>query len=528
MFQSARGALLFLILLTLVLRLGWASVLETTNDESYHYLYTVHPDLSYFDHPPMTMWIAKAGLALGGPDVSTFSLRLAFVLLFAASTWILARWTARWYGEWAGVYAAIAMNLTVYFPAAAGSFALPDGPLLFFTLLCIWALTEAIVARPDRTWPWLLAGIAWGGALLSKYHAIFLPLGALLYIVTTPSARVVLRRPGPYLAIFVGMLEFTPVLIWNCEHGWASFLFQGGRALGSHFEPVGLLIMLFGPLAYLMPWIWFALGAILVRRLRLFRSLQGSEKLLICLAIVPLVFFLMVSIVRPILPHWPLISFVPLFPILGAKWSARTREQPARMRRGVVVMASVAAALAIVVVAQARYGIISFPSKDPSAEISGWESVGVELSKRGLLDDPDMFLFTPTWYNSSQLAYAIRNRVPVLCYNEGDARNFAYWSKPRDWVRRDGLLIVLDSREFDVDMYRPFFRRIDKEAHFSMTRSGKPFRDVHVFRCVDQLSPFPFQYGALEPGIQERSPAVLPKAHALLTPNHAGNTENRR
>src|ERR1700733_4547685 len=109
MFQTPRRALLSLILLTLALRLVWAGALETTNDESYHYLYTVHPDLSFFDHPPMTMWIAKLGLLAGGSNVNTLTLRLGFVLLFAASTWILARWTARWYGDWAGVYAATAL-----------------------------------------------------------------------------------------------------------------------------------------------------------------------------------------------------------------------------------------------------------------------------------------------------------------------------------------------------------------------------------------------------------------------------------
>jgi hypothetical protein len=519
--RNCRRALILLTFLTLAFRLAWASVLETTNDESYHYLYTLHPDLSYFDHPPMTMWIAKAGLMLGGSNFKTLSLRLGFILLFVASTWVLACWTARWFGGWSGVYAAIAMNLTAYFPAAAGSFALPDGPLLFFSLLTMWALSEALFVHPGRTWPWLLVGIAWGGAMLSKYHAVFLPLATFLYIVVTPAARSLLRRPGPYLAVAIGLVEFTPVLIWNWQHGWASFVFQGGRALGTQFQPVGLLIMLFGPVAYLMPWIWFALGAILVRRLRLFRSLQGIERLLVCLAIVPLCFFFAVSTVRPILPHWPLISFVPLFPILGFKWWKTALEHPVRMRRRVLIMASVATAAAGVVAAQANFGFITFPNKDPSDEISGWESVEAELSRRGLLDDPKTFLFTPQWYNSSQLAYAIRNRVPVLCYSPGDARNFAFWSDPNEWIGHDGLLVVLDAREFDVDMYKPYFRRINKEADFTMTRSGKPFRAVHVYRCVDQRAPFPFQYGHVAPHSSGRSSLDSPIPQHITAPRFA-------
>jgi hypothetical protein len=511
MFQNPRHALLLLIVVTLALRIGWASVLETTNDESYHYLYTLHPDLSYFDHPPMTMWVAKAGLMLGGSTVNTLSLRLGFVLLFGASTWALARWTARWYGDWAGVYAAIAMNLTVYYPAAAGSFALPDGPFLFFALLTMWALSAALVAQPSRTGPWLLVGAAWGGALLSKYHAAFLPLATLLYILVVPEARKLLRRPGPYLACAVGLIEFAPVLIWNWQHGWASFAFQGGRALGAHFRPEGLLVMLLGPMLFLLPWIWFALTAILIGRLRSFRSLPEIERLLTCLALVPLVFFATVSLVRPILPHWPLISFVPMFVLFGAKWSALAGERPGRVRRSVLVMASVTVVLALGVAAQAHFGIVTFPSKDPCEEMSGWESVGAELSQRGMLDDRDTFLFTPLWFNSSQLAYAVRNRVPVLCYSVADARGFAFWSEPNDWLRHDGLLIVLDAHEFDVDMYRPFFRHVEKEAEFPMTRSGKPFRAVHVYRCVDQVSPFPFRNGPPEASSAASEPPTRPQ-----------------
>ena len=54
---------------------------------------------------------------------------------------------------------------------------------------------------PDRLRAWAGVGLAWGGAMLSKYHAIFLPAGALLYILAEPSSRRVLRKPGPYLIL---------------------------------------------------------------------------------------------------------------------------------------------------------------------------------------------------------------------------------------------------------------------------------------------------------------------------------------
>ena len=55
---------------------------------------------------------------------------------------------------------------------------------------------------------------------------------------------------------------FAPVLAWNAGHGWISFVFQGGRALGTlGFRPETLLAALLGQAFYLFPWIWAALVA---------------------------------------------------------------------------------------------------------------------------------------------------------------------------------------------------------------------------------------------------------------------------
>jgi 4-amino-4-deoxy-L-arabinose transferase-like glycosyltransferase len=145
-------------------------------------------------------------------------------------------------------------------------FALPDGPLLFFWLLTLDRLARALES-PRGHWPWVVVGLAWGCALLSKYHAVFLPVGALLYLAIEPSARSWLRRPGPYLAVAIGLAVFSPVIGWNAAHGWASFAFQGGRALGPlQLRPGKLAMALLGQAAYLFPWMWGALAAVLVGR----------------------------------------------------------------------------------------------------------------------------------------------------------------------------------------------------------------------------------------------------------------------
>jgi Dolichyl-phosphate-mannose-protein mannosyltransferase len=487
-------SLAILIMVSLVLRLVWAAGIGLCNDEAYHYLFTVHPDWSYFDHPPMTMWIEWLGLTACGGWVHPLSLRLGFVLLMAGSTWIMARLTARWYGAWAGFYAALLLNLTIYY-GGAGAFALPDPPLLFFALLVIWALGKAIIDQPGQTLPWVWVGLAFAGALLSKYHAIFFPMAAFLYLVLTPGARFQLRRPGPYLAFAIGSLGFAPVLIWNAEHGWLSFVFQGSRAVGTTFRISGLLSTILGPAVYLFPWTWLLCVSILFHRLRNFRTVEGPDRLLVCLAVVPITIFLLISPLRDMLPHWSLIGFVALLPLAGARWAKWSAENPKRVRRWVVGISTAIVLICGVTLAHGRFGIVQFSFKDPLTEMSGWDSLGPELKARGLIGQPKTFLFTDRWYESGQLAFAVRSEAPVLCYNFGDSHGFAQWSDPDDWVGWDGVLITTRDCRREMRILRMFFEKIELIDEFPMTRGGAPFRTVRVWRCTHQERPFPFRYG---------------------------------
>ena len=134
--MAPKQALWILIAGSALIRLMCALSLGLGNDEAYHFLYAAHPALSYYDHPPMMAWVQLVALTLSG-TTAAWAVRIGFIALFGASTWLLARITTRSYGPWAGFLAAFALNVTGYYGLAAATFALPDGPLLFFWLLTI-------------------------------------------------------------------------------------------------------------------------------------------------------------------------------------------------------------------------------------------------------------------------------------------------------------------------------------------------------------------------------------------------------
>ncbi len=503
--MNFKFALAALIATTTSLRLLAAGLLAPGNDEAYHFLYAIHPAASYFDHPPMVAWVERVGLTLVGP-FSTLGLRLGFIALAAGSTWLTARIAGRWYGERAGFFAALALNLSGYYGLAAATFALPDGPLLFFWLLTLDRIDLAL-ERPERLRNWAAMGLAWGLAMCSKYHAIFLPAATVLYLLLRPHRRRLLRSPGPYLAVTLGLLVFSPVIVWNARNGWASFAFQGGRALGGFApRPDSLLTAIGAQAAYLFPWIWLPLMVVAWRLFRGWREDRDTERerLAFCLFAAPMAVFTAVACFRPVLPHWGLVGMLALFPALGRAMADRFQVDSRRMRRRLVLASVFSILLLALTVAEFRsgwlqrgpdggFGVLTAKT-DPTADSYGWDQVADRLDRLGLLDDPRTFVFTRNWYQSAHLAYATKLRRPVTCYNLGDARGFAFWSRPDDWLGRDGVLVMINEDYTPFSFYEHWFRGYQALDDFEVVRDGKPIRRVRIYRMNDQAIAFPFRY----------------------------------
>lgn len=503
---SPRAATVALIAVATALRLVWAAVLPATTDDAYHCQYAVHPALSYFDHPPMTMLVAKVGLTLFGGWIHPFALRFGFVLMGAGTSWFLFRWTARCFGDRAGLWAVLGFSVCHYPTAFVSACAVTDAPHYFFAILTGWLATEAVFPRdPNQNTlrRWLLVGLAFGGALLSKYHTVLIPAGVVLYALVTPGARRLLRSPGPYLAVVIGFALFSPVIYWNATHEWASFQFQGGRMStggGSALAHGGPLVWLVGPIVFLLPWMWFWLSREFVARAVGFSRTVGVERFLFCLSAIPMGFFFFNSFLSgEVLPHWPLAGFLPLFPLAGARWAGIRLRSP----KWALAMAAgwVAAELALigVILLQVNTGRLPLPEwADKETRIcSGWESVTAELKSRGLLDRPDEFLVTNLWENSAHLAFGLDNRIRIGCFHSFDARGFAFWSKPADYVGLSGHLLTVDQPD-DADTLRqfaPYFGgRMWKVGEFPMLRGETLFRVVRLYRCENMAEPYPFDF----------------------------------
>jgi 4-amino-4-deoxy-L-arabinose transferase-like glycosyltransferase len=116
-------------------RLLFAFAIGLGVDESYTVAISRGLSLSYFDHPPLHLWIAHfAARALG----ETVLVRIPFVGLFFATGWIYYRLASELFGSRAALIALFALNVAPFFFASAGSWIVPDGPLLFGLAMRLW------------------------------------------------------------------------------------------------------------------------------------------------------------------------------------------------------------------------------------------------------------------------------------------------------------------------------------------------------------------------------------------------------
>ena len=217
------GVVAFILLLRLIY-LGQAQLIP---DEAYYWNYAQHMDLSFVDHPPMVAWLIWLGTAIFGDN--EFGVRIsAFICGLVTMSYLYAL-TLNLYDKSTSMRTMLLLSiLPVSF--AHGMLMTPDAPLLATWAATLYYMERALVA--GRNSAWLGMGIAFGLGILSKYTLGLLGFAALLFMILDPTARRWLFRPHPYLAATLALLLFSPVIIWNSEHNWASFLFQSRRVIG--------------------------------------------------------------------------------------------------------------------------------------------------------------------------------------------------------------------------------------------------------------------------------------------------------
>jgi 4-amino-4-deoxy-L-arabinose transferase-like glycosyltransferase len=244
------------VLALVVLRLAAAAWTPLTFDEAYYWMWSKHLAFGYYDHPPMVALVIRLGTLIAGD--TELGVRLVSILLALPMSWAMYRATAILFSSCrAASTATILLNVTLM--ASVGTLIVtPDAPLLVASSFLLFALAK--VLETGRGAWWLAVGVAAGCALLSKYTALFFGPAILIWLIAVPKLRRWLISPWLYLGGLVALLMFAPVIFWNAEHHWVSFIKQMGRARIEDFRPAFIAELIPTQVGFATPLVWI-LGA---------------------------------------------------------------------------------------------------------------------------------------------------------------------------------------------------------------------------------------------------------------------------
>jgi 4-amino-4-deoxy-L-arabinose transferase-like glycosyltransferase len=355
-----------------------AALLPLSADEAYYWLWSRHLAAGYFDHPPAIAYAIRLGTLLFG--ATPLGVRFGPLLLSVlASVFVWRAGADLLRDETAGARASLFFNLTLMASVETLA-ATPDAPSIAAAAAFLYAVAK--VHRTEHGAWWLGVGLAAGLGLLSKYTALFLGAGVLVWLVLSPGARRWFLSPWPYLGGAVALLVFLPNLLWNQSHGWMTFAFQFGRIAEGHFtlrflfEFLGAQIVLASPFLFALA----ALGLAFASRDR-----NSATFLLASLIFPSALYFLVHSLHDRIQGNWPSFLY-PALAVAAAEAWARTdwsgwRAPVWRVSRRLAT--PVAAVLLLAVYAQALFGVIPFGRSDPLARLLavGFDDVAGTVAK---------------------------------------------------------------------------------------------------------------------------------------------------
>ncbi|MGP8121738.1 MAG: glycosyltransferase family 39 protein [Xanthobacteraceae bacterium] len=377
--MTAAGRRTALVVAGLVaLRLIAAAVTPLTYDEAYYWTWSQHLAGGYYDHPPMVALVIRLGTLIAGD--TEFGVRLASILLALPMSVAVYRACQLLFRD-DGIAASATLLLNATLMVAAGTLIVtPDAPLMVASAFVLYALAK--VLETGRGVWWLGVGLAVGLALLSKYTALLFGVAILAWLLAVPQLRRWLRSPWPYLGGIVAFALFAPVIAWNADHQWVSFIKQLGRA-----RVDSLTLRFFGEMipaqfGFATPLV-FVLGVMgLVALTRGNNETRPARALVNAMFWPVTLYFVWHSLHSRVEANW-LGPVYPAFAVAAAvaahhAWNAREQRTATFCRRWAVPVGLV---MWLALLIQADTGVLTGYRRDPTVKTIGvgWRALAAQI-----------------------------------------------------------------------------------------------------------------------------------------------------
>lgn len=422
-------------------RLVAAGSLGLAADEAYYWTWSRHLSAGYFDHPPMVAFLVRLSTALGGD--TAFGIRWLSVLLGALASLGVWRLVLRLTGDERAALAGAGLVQATLFVGAGAMLVTPDTPLVLFWTLALLALVE--VWRTGKGAWWLAVGLCVGLAFVSKYTAVFLGLGILVWLAAVPQLRRWFVSPWPYAGGLVCLAVMAPVVAWNIGQGGASLTKQFGRAVPRAFDPRFVPEFVAGQAALLTPLVGIlVLWGLWVVTRAAWRDREPAA-VLVAATTLPLVAYLVwYGLFDRVQGNWTacLLPASVAAAAMGARMTPPAWLAPVwrlSWRHGLWT----GVLLGVLVVAHAALRLVPFAT-DPTAQLHGWRETAAIVEQTARARGAAA-VGTVSYTTNAHLAFYGPGTLPVLQLNERERYTFA---PPPDAapLRAGPILVAVEGR----------------------------------------------------------------------------------
>ena len=485
-----------------LLRFLYGGSFSLFHQESYYWDYSQHLNISYLDHPPLISWLIRAATELYGNN--EFALRMVPWTLWPITAGFIFCLTRNLFDR---PTAQLSVMLLAVLPVmyVSSSFAVPDAPLFMCWAGVLFFIERALIRQSPRAWYGV--GLFLGLGMLSKYAILLLASAIFLLLIFHRPWRFWLRRPEPYLALLIGLLLFSPVLIWNYQHDWASYSFQVTQRVTHSFNPrihvliADILIRLspLGVLALCCEW----------RPLRKARAaLAGMEAsaaspelkrkqqrlLFQGVTLIPVAFLLTLSLGMAIKMNWLSPAFLGTLPFIAAhilkdhgKYSVQRLWKP--MILGFLMTYGFAL----------HYASIGWPGieyRQSSARPFAFSELTKELieverdwaqslensGRRPAIAGIDRYVM------ASQISFYLRKLTPANeAVPEVNSQNlfgrqglmYSFWEPRQSWIGRNLIVVGYRPEDLSDEKIAPWFERVAEIKSRSLFKNGMPAGHVY-------------------------------------------------
>jgi len=500
-----------LILIMLIARWVYLAggVIELSEDEAYQWLWSKHPDLSYYSKPPGIAFIQLAGTWLFGD--TPLGIRFFSPLFTAIGSLMLLRFMAREISARAGFWLLVIGAATPLLNAGAILMTI-DPPLV---LCWTWAFVAGwrAVQYDGRARHWLIVGLAMGLGFLCKYSAAFQIVCWAVLFALWPAARMHLRRPGPWLALLLFIGCTTPVIVWNAQHDWITVHHVADNAgMRGHWQPTLRYFVEFlgGELGLMNP--VFFIGALwaVVACWRMPRhKLSGLWLYFLCMGTPVFFGYWLWTFHSRVQPNWIAPAVLPMLCLMVAYWQGR---------RGVKPLLAAGLALGFLTVAimhQTNFiGKIAgqpLPAQvDPLRRIRAWHSSAalVEDERKKLeAEGKPAFIITEHYGMTGLLTFyspparAALKSTPLVYFMESESplNQFFFWREYRYRDSRQGQNAIyvkeLGLRPLASGWFGKWLNHQPVDDGNATPPLTRPISDFREFESVRDLGEFEVKYG---------------------------------